>query len=997
MKTSQNQFLHSIFTKVTFIFSVTIISLFSTVNAFPIFISNVGVSGLGPGQFRGPAGVDINTRNNQILVSDVSFSLAVARVEIFNNTGDFVSQFGSFGTAPGSFRFPTGVTYNPSNDQILVADSNNNRVQIFDSNGNFLYTFGSFGAGNGQFDVPNFTAINTQTNQILVSDQNNNRIQIFDSAGNYQSQFGAVGSTDPNQLSNPAAIGILNNQLLVVDSSNNRIVTFDMNGNYLSQFGSLGSNPGQFNNPNGLAINPVTNQILVADTNNNRIQVFDGNGNFQYQFGTLGTGNGQFNNPLTLSLNRNFGQIVITDFLNARFCIYFDPTIWNGIGSPVLQQLTLNQSLVLNNGLTVLGTTTLASGGALTLNPGSTFTTGALTFDGGSFTDNANSTLSAPINLTSNNGTFTSGTNNTLTISSNITGAGGLTKFGAGNQILSGNNTYTGGTTISGGRLSVNGTLNGPVTVNPSSTLGGTGTINGVVTNAGIVSPGNSIGTLTINGSYTQTGNLNIEINTIGQASLLQVQGIPGTVTLGNSSTLTILSTPGIYQPGTLYTLLTATGGTTGTFSTVSFANTNFTSFISPRLIYNANSIQLLLTRNQIAIPNIPPSLPVIPANVNTIINAFNTMPVSTPNNDFAILFSALLQLNASPTSLATAADNISGNEMDASTIVAEDNLAFTNALNGSRLATLRNYREENATGGGCAPYDSYNLKMQLNNAQSNCNGGFWARGFGNTYDQAGSHNGRGFDAKTGGLTLGFDQRLSEHAFVGISIGKSDSKIHWDHTGSRSNLHSTLATLYSTWYSSEGLYLDGSLAGGLTGYSVNRHIAFANIDRRAKHHHRGYEIAPHIGTGYALQLANAVLEPFIGFDYIYVREKGYKEEGANALNLAVGRRTAAVIRSEAGVAISKTVAYESVSVTTRVRLSYLNKAYSKKDTIPITLDNLVPFSRTPGYVNTKNQISPGLGVFCQLMNGGFLSLVYNAELGSGAQTQDAQVKLGLTF
>ncbi|MBA9034902.1 autotransporter family protein [Rhizobium leguminosarum] len=100
-----------------------------------------------------------------------------------------------------------------------------------------------------------------------------------------------------------------------------------------------------------------------------------------------------------------------------------------------------------------------------------------------------------------------------------IGGTGGLTVSG-GSQTLSGVNTYTGATTVSGGRLAVNGSIASALTTSGTGILGGIGTIFGDVTNAGVVAPGNSIGTLTIAGSYTGSGGT-LEIETVlgGDAS----------------------------------------------------------------------------------------------------------------------------------------------------------------------------------------------------------------------------------------------------------------------------------------------------------------------------------------------------------------------------------------------------------------------------------------------------------------------------------------------
>jgi outer membrane autotransporter protein len=105
--------------------------------------------------------------------------------------------------------------------------------------------------------------------------------------------------------------------------------------------------------------------------------------------------------------------------------------------------------------------------------------------------------------------------------------------------------------------------------VNPGGLLGGHGTIGGSLVNSGIVSPGDSPGTLTVNGNYTQNSGGTLRIGVaglaLGQHDLLAVNGhasLAGTLQLIQLGSFSL-------QPGNQIRFLTANNGVSGTFSTV--------------------------------------------------------------------------------------------------------------------------------------------------------------------------------------------------------------------------------------------------------------------------------------------------------------------------------------------------------------------------------------------------------------------------------------------
>ena len=105
--------------------------------------------------------------------------------------------------------------------------------------------------------------------------------------------------------------------------------------------------------------------------------------------------------------------------------------------------------------------------------------------------------------------------------------------------------------------------------------------------------PGDSIGTLTINGSYTQEAGSTylVEVDAAGQSDKLAVTG---TATL-NGGTVSVLAESGTYALSTTYTILTA-ASISGQYASV----TSNLAFLTPSLSYDATDVSLELTRNDV-------------------------------------------------------------------------------------------------------------------------------------------------------------------------------------------------------------------------------------------------------------------------------------------------------------------------------------------------------------------------------------------------------------
>jgi DNA-binding beta-propeller fold protein YncE len=99
------------------------------------------------------------------------------RVQKFDRTGAFLTQWGTRGAGDGQFVDPFGVAIDPAG-HVFVTDYGNHRVQKFTSTGSYLTQWGTAGNGDGQFRGPVGVAIDAAGN-IFVADSGNHRIQKF--------------------------------------------------------------------------------------------------------------------------------------------------------------------------------------------------------------------------------------------------------------------------------------------------------------------------------------------------------------------------------------------------------------------------------------------------------------------------------------------------------------------------------------------------------------------------------------------------------------------------------------------------------------------------------------------------------------------------------------------------------------------------------------------------------------------------------------------------
>jgi sugar lactone lactonase YvrE len=167
---------------------------------------------------------------------------------------------------------PTGIAFSPETNEIWVVETNAHRITVLDERGKIIRQFGSRGTAPGQFNYPTHIWID-RSGLVYVVDAMNFRVQVMDHSGEVVSVFGKQGDAS-GFFARPKGIATdSHGNIYIVDGLFHVVQVFDIKGKYLNSIGTQGQGEGEFWMPSGLFIDK-DDHLYVADSYNARVQVF---------------------------------------------------------------------------------------------------------------------------------------------------------------------------------------------------------------------------------------------------------------------------------------------------------------------------------------------------------------------------------------------------------------------------------------------------------------------------------------------------------------------------------------------------------------------------------------------------------------------------------------------------------------------------------------------------------------------------------------------------
>jgi len=460
---------------------------------------------------------------------------------------------------------------------------------------------------------------------------------------------------------------------------------------------------------------------------------------------------------------------------------------------------------------------------------------------------------------------------------------GGYAYVSAGSTL-----NVTGSTLLTNeGSLEVDGSLiSSSVWIGPTAWLQGSGFITANVTNEGFIAPGNSPGTLTINGNFTQTSNGAFLLE-IASAEVFDRLIVNGVATLAGD--LVVEPFAGFaFSFGDSFEGFLQAESVAGAFDSIDLpkgfrgrvleAGGDLTLLVAP-----ASYTQVAVTANQF--------------NAAQALDGF----IPATSGDRFEVSTALDRLTAAEYPAAFDAISPAFYESLASMNI---ELIFSQgqqmqqrfrSVQLGRQSGLSLYGIEapvlTEKSGGAAKETGNVLEPTPDNQW-----GIWVQGNGIFSNQASVNNVPGYRSNSGGFLGGVDYRWGDAFATGLYAGYQGVFADYD-GGGRTVLNGVRFGGYASYGEATGFFANAMVGGGYTSYTVNRPISFGDIERTAKSAPGGGDFETMLNLGYNWQLGNFNFGPAATAQYTRIGVAPFTENGADSLDLAIGQQSANSLRT----------------------------------------------------------------------------------------------------
>nr|WP_225562744.1 Ig-like domain-containing protein [Rhodanobacter sp. DHG33] len=273
---------------------------------------------------------------------------------------------------------------------------------------------------------------------------------------------------------------------------------------------------------------------------------------------------------------------------------------------------------------------------------------------------------------------------------------------------------------------------------------------------------------------------------------------------------------------------------------------------------------------------------------------------------------------------------------------------------------------------------------------------GFWIAGTANFGTFEAYRQAAGFDSNDIAVNLGVDQRISQHALFGFSLGYNHDNADIANDGTRSIAQGYSAAMYGSYQPAPQVYIDAVLGGGGLSFDSRRYDADSGSFLTGRR--TGSEWFGSLTAGYEYHNQGGLLwSPYLRLEQSLSELNGFSEQGAATAALSYGRQTVRTSLAVLGLRVGEQFSMDWGVLAPRARLEVGHDFQGTSDTnlsyafIPSAGSwNVL----TNPYAANGTSVQLGLGLDLQLPRD--LRLTTDYEYLTQPHAHDQMIRLGLS-
>lgn len=272
-------------------------------------------------------------------------------------------------------------------------------------------------------------------------------------------------------------------------------------------------------------------------------------------------------------------------------------------------------------------------------------------------------------------------------------------------------------------------------------------------------------------------------------------------------------------------------------------------------------------------------------------------------------------------------------------------------------------------------------------------NRSFWLKPVGSWANQNDRNGVSGYDAATFGLVLGADSEISATSRVGVAFSYMHSNVDSNTAQQHAKIDGYQAIVYGSHILDERTELNLQADIGYNQNDGRRAIPLMGVVAKSDYDSWSAHIGAGLGRRFDLS-PKTTFTPSVRADYAYIRDQGYTESGAGALNLNVSRNNTDELILAAEGKISHAVT-DHAKVTANLGLGY--DVLSDRTSITSAFAGGGAAFTTEGIDPSPWLVRGGLGLVMTTSNAVEVTARYDVEVREGFDNQTASVKARWAF